>query len=232
MSKMARTKRLAKRSGVLNRRPNLNDHMVTIKDTKKSNAVIKVARMRPKYAARRSHHVQPHQHATPGPIVLATNTEDVTVKPTIRNDDVCKFEVTTAIECSTEIPQEFRSQSKILHSKMKIKTVISTVFPHIKYINQPHIKKIGQGTFNKIYGMIVPPVGSHVLRSSLTGQFEFQYFVRIPYDREATGQDLADETAREVAILQVVNARLSFPTPTVIEYSVGSNNALGQPFIV
>jgi aminoglycoside phosphotransferase (APT) family kinase protein len=230
---MARTKRVAKRSGVLNRRPQLGDSMVAIKNAGQSNAAIKVVRMRTKYAARRSgHHARLHQHATPEPAVLVTNTKDVTIKSAIHSNDVYDSEVSMATRHSLFINSGFARHTEPLQFRMKIKTVFSTIFPHIKHVDQVRIEKIGQGTYNKVYGVTVPPVGGAVSKLSATDQFGTEYVIRMPYDRKESGQELADTMTREVANLKLVNAKLKVPTPKVVEYKVDSNNALGQPFMI
>jgi aminoglycoside phosphotransferase (APT) family kinase protein len=127
-------------------------------------------------------------------------------------------------------------------TNINIMNLISGLFPHVLSSSQLKVEKIGEGSYNRVYGVTILPAEARrdsatILTNRIKGFFAAsrksrEYVVRFPHDRELTGDALADQILREISTLQVINSRLHFPTPQVVDYSVNSANVLGKPFVL
>ncbi|KAF2831610.1 hypothetical protein CC86DRAFT_283194, partial [Ophiobolus disseminans] len=114
--------------------------------------------------------------------------------------------------------------------------LLMQIFPHIKSSEEVQVEEIGEGSYNRVYGLTIPvrppPSNPGTIRVLRTGQNTEQFVLRIPINREEMGEDVAEEISREIATLRVVNTRLQIETPRLIQYSTRAENILGKPYVI
>ena len=124
----------------------------------------------------------------------------------------------------------------------KIKQLARDLYPHIQSSMEIKVEKLGQGTYNSVYGLTIPAIpavsrekhqfDSHQFDSHQSNQSVKEFVVRVPTRRVGEEEEVAEEVLREIATLRVIGLRAQFPTPTIIHYSQETSNALGRRYII
>ena len=133
---------------------------------------------------------------------------------------------------------------RVLHLKFQVLQLISDLFSSSE-TSPPQISLIGEGSYNIVIGVNIQPANVAEKRDSgvafsekLTRLLRIppkarDFALRLPLDARGELQEEAvNDVDRDVATLRAVGNHLALPVPKVVEYDLGSANAVGRPYML